>query len=503
MTVAPLTGTVPRIQLNIGGTTKYADYVSGSGTSALTFRYTTISTDNDLDGITLVAPIDKNGGTIKDTINATPLEVPYTFTPPDTTGILVDTTPPTVNSNAVSAANRLESNSVTLSYTFSEPVSGVSASNFNLVTSGLAGTDAIGTPACSSGSAPCATWNVVVSNVGTVSSGTSGTLHLDLANGTGIVDSANPTNAMLGGSTSTGTTVTVYKTITILSSLPTGVLNVLYSNTLVATGGNGTYSSYTVVSGSLPSGLSLSNGGVLSGTPSGATPTTYTFTVRATDSNGLYGDQAYSVTIVNTHSVTKTITNGSFSPATSPISVTHGTSATFTVNSATGYHITAITADTNCAATYSPAAYTNGTAGVASYSFTTGLVNGDCTVTATTAINKFDITVTPDAHSNIAGYALNTPHTFTDINYNASQAMTFNADITNGYHLTGITNGCGGTASATYSNAVNEPWTKTSAFTPSGTGGQVTAGVVTNCSISSTSSINVYSVTPTVSTVGP
>jgi hypothetical protein len=81
--------------------------------------------------------------------------------------------------------------------------------------------------------------------------------------------------------------------------------------------------------------------------------------------------------------------------------------------------------------------------------------------------------------------------------------MTFDADTTNGYHLTGITNGCGGTASATYSNAVNEPWIKTADFTASGTAGQVTAGVVPNCSITATSSINVYSITPTVGIVSP
>jgi hypothetical protein len=302
---------------------------------------------------------------------------------------------------------------------------------------------------------------------------------------------------MLSASTNTGTTVTVWKTITIPTTLPTGVLNVSYNNTLVATGGNGTYSTYTVVSGALPTNLSLSTGGVLSGTPTGATPTTYNFTVRATDSNGLYGDQAYSVTIVNTHNVTKSITNGSFNPVTSPIAVTHGTTATFTVNANTGYHITGITADANCAATYTPATYTNGTGGVASYSFTTGAVNGDCTVTATIAINKFDITVTPDAHSKFTGYALNTPHTYA-VDYNSSQAMTFDADTTNGYHLTGITNSCGGTATAAFSNAVNGPWTANATFTTSGV---VTNGVAPNCGISATSTVNVYSITPTVTVV--
>ena len=485
----------PRLQLNIGGVTQYANYLSGSGTAILTFRYTTQASDNDLDGITVLSPIGKNSGTIKDTSNTPPLEVTYTNSIPDTTAVLVDNTPPTVSSNSVSAANRLESNTVTLSYTFSEPVSGVTASNFTLASSNLSGT-VNGAPACSSGSPPCPTWNVVVSNVGTVSSGISGTLHLDLANGNNIVDSANPTNAMIGASTSTGTTVTVWKPITIPTILPTGVLTVPYNNTVAATGGSGTYATYAK-SGNIP-GLSLAANGTFSGTPT--TAGSYSITITATDSNGMIGSQDYLILVVNTHTVTTAITNGTITP--SSIAVTHGLTTTLSVAANTGYHITGVTASANCAATYTPAAYTNGTGGIASYSFTTGAVNNDCTVTATTAINKYDITVTPDAHSNISGYALNTPHTYSN-DYNASQAVTITADTANGYHLTGITNNCGGTASATYRNAVNETWIKTADFTPSGTAGQVTAGVVPNCSVSATSAINVYSITPTVSIVGP
>src|SRR5690349_18857314 len=37
-----VTGT-PRIAMNINGQVKYANYVSGSGTSALTFRYTVLA----------------------------------------------------------------------------------------------------------------------------------------------------------------------------------------------------------------------------------------------------------------------------------------------------------------------------------------------------------------------------------------------------------------------------------------------------------------------------
>jgi hypothetical protein len=81
-----VTGT-PRLQLDVGGDTIYADYLSGSGTSALTFRYTVQSADKDVNGLALVSPIDLNGGEIVDasTSNAT-----ITFTLPTTSGVLID-----------------------------------------------------------------------------------------------------------------------------------------------------------------------------------------------------------------------------------------------------------------------------------------------------------------------------------------------------------------------------------------------------------------------------
>lgn len=61
-----VTGT-PRIALQIGSSTVYANYVSGSGTSTLVFRYTVTSSDLGLDGIQLASTaVDLNGGTLKD-----------------------------------------------------------------------------------------------------------------------------------------------------------------------------------------------------------------------------------------------------------------------------------------------------------------------------------------------------------------------------------------------------------------------------------------------------
>lgn len=60
-------GGTPRIALTIGATTRYATYVSGSGTSALLFRYTVDISDGDSDGIAVAGSLDLNSGTIQDT----------------------------------------------------------------------------------------------------------------------------------------------------------------------------------------------------------------------------------------------------------------------------------------------------------------------------------------------------------------------------------------------------------------------------------------------------
>ncbi|MGO4392251.1 Ig-like domain-containing protein [Variovorax sp. M-6] len=59
------TGGTPRIAIVVGATTRYADYVSGSGTSALVFRYTVPNGDLDANGIT-VGALSLNGGSLKD-----------------------------------------------------------------------------------------------------------------------------------------------------------------------------------------------------------------------------------------------------------------------------------------------------------------------------------------------------------------------------------------------------------------------------------------------------
>ncbi|HLH07365.1 MAG TPA: DUF4082 domain-containing protein [Terriglobales bacterium] len=85
-------------------------------------------------------------------------------------------------------------------------------------------------------------------------------------------------NSIAGGTTLTGQVGVLGITT---ATLPTGIVNGSYSTTLSASGGVPPYS-WTLVSGTLPSGLTLSSGGILSGTPTVAG--TFSFTVQVADS---------------------------------------------------------------------------------------------------------------------------------------------------------------------------------------------------------------------------
>ncbi|WP_194777432.1 T9SS type B sorting domain-containing protein [Pararhodonellum marinum] len=89
-------GGTPFILLNIGGTLVRAEYVSGSGTNELVFRYIVEEGVIDLDGISIEAWIDLDGATIRDEVND---DANLSLSPlPDTSGILVDGIRPFVES---------------------------------------------------------------------------------------------------------------------------------------------------------------------------------------------------------------------------------------------------------------------------------------------------------------------------------------------------------------------------------------------------------------------
>lgn len=77
-------------------------------------------------------------------------------------------------------------------------------------------------------------------------------------------------------------------------SLPHGTAGTYYSQTLMASGGGGTYT-WKVSTGELPPGLILSKTGILYGTPSA--PGTYTFSAKVSDPNSITAEGSFNLVI--------------------------------------------------------------------------------------------------------------------------------------------------------------------------------------------------------------
>lgn len=163
-------------------------------------------------------------------------------------------------------------------------------------------------PAVTTTSLPAATAGMAYSATLSESGGTSpyiwtvtsGTLPvgLSLSSGTGAI-TGEPTGASNGPVSLTfqvvdATGVSASKALAITvnpppaltittTSLPGATIGTAYSQTLQATGGVPSYN-WSVTAGNLPTGLTLSNAGVISGTPSGTVTGSINFTVTVTDS---------------------------------------------------------------------------------------------------------------------------------------------------------------------------------------------------------------------------
>ncbi len=119
-------------------------------------------------------------------------------------------------------------------------------------------------------------------------------------------------------------------------TLPAGTIGAAYSQTLTTTGGTGPFT-FSVSSGSLPPGLTLSSAGVISGTPT--TTGTFSFTVQALDSRGCTGTRAFAL-VISCPTITinpATLPNGTVGTAFSQtLTATGGTGPfTFSVSSGT------------------------------------------------------------------------------------------------------------------------------------------------------------------------
>ncbi len=182
-------------------------------------------------------------------------------------------------------------------------------------------------------------------------------------------------------------TINAALVITTNSPLPTGTVNVAYSQTLAANGGSGQYT-WSVSSGSLPAGLTLSAAtGKISGSPS--TAGTPGFTIQVTDTNQVSATKAFTVTIDSPVVITSTspLPNGEVGVAYSQTLTATGGSGQYT------WSVSAGTLPANLTLTPS-----------------TGLISGSPTTAATanftilatdtnqaTATRAFALTITPAA----------------------------------------------------------------------------------------------------------
>lgn len=110
----------PRLQLTVGSSTRYADYVSGSGSNSLLFRYTIPAGDLDSDGVAISSNINLNSGSILD---AGGESATLTFSGQTYAGKLVEAILP-VLSGVSAPADKTYILNETLDFvaTFSEPV---------------------------------------------------------------------------------------------------------------------------------------------------------------------------------------------------------------------------------------------------------------------------------------------------------------------------------------------------------------------------------------------
>lgn len=110
----------PSLSLTIGTLTKTALYVSGSGTTNLTFAYTIAAGDADADGIALEANISLSGGTIKDAVGNPASTV---FSGISLPGVIVDGMAPRINQiNPPNNAVYVEGQNIDVLVIFDEPV---------------------------------------------------------------------------------------------------------------------------------------------------------------------------------------------------------------------------------------------------------------------------------------------------------------------------------------------------------------------------------------------
>lgn len=123
----------PRLAIDIGGNTVYADFLTGNNTKSIIFRYTVQAGDNDLDGIELPSSIDLNGGSISFAIQGVVTNVETSLPTRNTSGYLVDTIGPQIEAiNIPTSDHYKEGEQLNFSIEFNENVNVVGGSKLQI-----------------------------------------------------------------------------------------------------------------------------------------------------------------------------------------------------------------------------------------------------------------------------------------------------------------------------------------------------------------------------------
>lgn len=137
------TGAAPRLAVTLDdGRIAYADYVSGSGSNALLFRYTVQAGQQAATGVALAGSLDANGAVLRDAVgNSAGTTLSGVGA---TSGIRVDAVTPTVAAITRLDGSATSGQPVRYQVSFSENVSGVDAADFSLSTTGNASAAVLG-----------------------------------------------------------------------------------------------------------------------------------------------------------------------------------------------------------------------------------------------------------------------------------------------------------------------------------------------------------------------